>query len=164
MGKEAEIAAKFWKALRSDRTIMLGLTGVGEGHAQPMTALLDGDRDSGPLWIFSARDVDLVEALDGTRKAIAHFVSRDHGLFASVHGRLAVDGDPAVIERLWNPFVSAWYEGGRNDPDLRLLRFDPERGQVWLNENSAFTALKLLLGRDPRKEYKDQVADVTLAD
>ncbi len=28
MGKEAEIAAKFWKALRSDRTIMLGLAGA----------------------------------------------------------------------------------------------------------------------------------------
>ncbi|MDB5707472.1 MAG: hypothetical protein JWN66_4588 [Sphingomonas bacterium] len=33
-----EIKAKFWKALRSDMTLMLGLDGVEDGHAQPMIA------------------------------------------------------------------------------------------------------------------------------
>jgi hypothetical protein len=28
MSKEADLAAKFWKALKSDRTVMLGLPGV----------------------------------------------------------------------------------------------------------------------------------------
>jgi general stress protein 26 len=73
------------------------------------------------------------------------------------------DNDPAVIDRLWNPFVAAWYPGGKDDPELRLLRFDPESAQVWLNENSVFSALKLMLGRDPKQEYKDKVADVKLA-
>ena len=164
MTTKANIAEKFWKALRSDRTVMLGLVGVEEGHTQPMTALTDGDEDSGPIWIFSARDVDLVKALGGRRPAVLHFVSKDHELFASVHGGLEVDNDPAVIDRLWNPFVAAWYEEGKHDPKLRLLRFDPDRGQVWLNENSMFSALKLMLGRDPKKEYRDNVADVSLAD
>ncbi|WP_269430335.1 hypothetical protein [Sphingomonas sp. Ant H11] len=31
---DAEIEAKFWKALRSDRTMMLGLAGVDEGHTR----------------------------------------------------------------------------------------------------------------------------------
>ena len=163
MGNETEIAKKFWKALRSDRTVMLGLAGAGDGHAQPMTALVEDDRDGGPIWIFSARDVDLVKALGGGSKAVAHFASKDHELFASVHGDLVPDSDPAVIDRLWNPFVAAWYEGGKDDPELRLLRFDPDRAQVWLNENSVFSALKLMLGRDPKQEYKDKVADVKLA-
>ena len=163
MGKEADIAKKFWKALRSDRTVMLGLTGAGEGHAQPMTALVEDDRDSGPIWIFSARGVDLVKALGGGGKAVAHFASKGHDLFASVHGELVPDNDPAVIDRLWNPFVAAWYQGGKDDPELRLLRFDPDSAQVWLNENSVFSALKLMLGRDPKQEYKDKVADVKLA-
>lgn len=163
MGNETEIAKKFWKALRTDRTVMLGLAGAGDGHAQPMTALVEDDRDAGPIWIFSARDVDLVKALGGGSKAVAHFASKDHELFASVHGDLVPDSDPAVIDRLWNPFVAAWYEGGKDDPELRLLRFDPDRAQVWLNENSVFSALKLMLGRDPKQEYKDKVADVKLA-
>ncbi len=142
---------------------MLGLVGVEEGHAQPMTALVDGDGDAGPIWIFSAQDVALVRALGGRRPAVMHFVSKGHDLFASVHGGLEVDNDPAAIERLWNPFVAAWYEGGKQDPKLRLLRFDPGHAQVWLNENSLFSAIKLVLGRDPKEEYKDKVADVSLA-
>ena len=164
MNAKADIAEKFWKALRSDRTVMLGLVGVEEGHTQPMTALVDGDEDAGPLWIFSARDVELVKALGGRKRAVLHFASKGHEVFASVHGGLEVDNDPAVIERLWNPFVAAWYEGGKQDPKLRLLRFDPGDAQVWLNDNSLFSALKLMLGRDPKEEYKDKVADVILAD
>jgi general stress protein 26 len=162
MANEAEIAKKFWKALRSDRTVMLGLAGVDEGHAQPMTALVEDDRDAGPIWIFSARNVDLVKALGPGGKAVAHFASKDHELFASVHGELVPDDDRAAIDRLWNPFVAAWYRGGKDDPELRLLRFDPEWAQVWLNENSLFSALKLMLGRDPKREYRDKVADVKL--
>ena len=33
--------------------------------------------------------------------------------------------DPKTIDRLWNPFVAAWFEGGKSDPKLALLRFEP---------------------------------------
>ena len=35
--------------------------------------------------------------------------------------------DRAAIDRLWNRFVAAWFEKGKDDPKLALLRFDPER-------------------------------------
>lgn len=63
MGKEAEMAEKFWEAPRSDRTIMPGIADIEEGHAQPMTAIADSDRNDGPLWFFTAKDVDLVKQL-----------------------------------------------------------------------------------------------------
>ena len=163
MGKEAEITERFWDSLRSDRTFMLGLAGVDEGHAKPMTALLDGDRDGGPIWIFSAKDVEIVKALADGRRAIGTFVSKGHDLFATIHGMLTVSHDRAVIDRLWSPFIAAWYDGGKDDPKLQLLRFDADRAQVWLNENSLLAGIKLMLGGDPRKEYKDKVAEVKLA-
>jgi len=33
-----ELQAKFWKALRSDMTMIFGLNGIEDGHARPMTA------------------------------------------------------------------------------------------------------------------------------
>jgi len=163
MGKEAGIADKFWKALRSDRTIMLALAGTGEGHAQPMTALLDGNEDAGPIWIFSAKNVDLVKALGEGNPAAAQFVTKNHDLFATFDGVLTPDNDRAVIDRLWNRFVAAWYEGGKSDPQLQLLRLDPGHAQVWLNENSLSAGIKLMLGKDPKKEYAGKVAEVKLA-
>jgi general stress protein 26 len=161
MPTPAELEAKFWKALKSDRTAMLGLSSERGGHAQPMTAQIEGD-EGGPIWFFSASDVDLVEATGDGADAFLHFAAKDHDLFASVDGKLSVTTDRAMIDRLWNPFVAAWFEGGKDDPKLRLLRFDPGPAQVWLNENSLFAGVRMLLGSDPKEDFKDKVAEMNL--
>ena len=155
-----ELERKFWKALRSDRTVMLGLDGIDDGHARPMTAQVESDH--GPLWFFTTKDNTLVQQLDQGRRVVCTFAAKDHALFACVHGTLSQDTDRRVVERLWNPFVAAWYPGGQGDPTLALLRLDPERAEVWANENSVFAGLKLLFGSDPRESYRDKVAKVDL--
>ena len=161
MPDTAEIEAKFWKSLKSDRTVMLGLAGVEDGFSQPMTVQLEGD-DRGPMWIFTAKDSDLVDSLGDRHRAVLHFASKGHDLFAAVEGDLIADNDRAAIERLWNPYVAAWFEGGKDDPNLQLLRFEPERAQIWLNEHSLFAGVKMLMGSDPKKDYADKVTDVRL--
>ena len=161
MPTPAELEAKFWKALKSDRTAMLGLTGGTGGHAQPMTAQIESD-EGGPIWFFSASGAELVEATGEGADAFLHFASKGHDLFASVDGRLSVTTDRTAIDRLWNPFVAAWFEGGKDDRKLRLLRFDPGASQIWLNENSLFAGMKMLLGSDPKKDFKDKVAEMDL--
>jgi hypothetical protein len=42
------------------------------------------------------------------------------------------------------------------------LRFEPAHAQIWLNESSLWAGIKILLGRDPKREYKNKVADVRL--
>jgi general stress protein 26 len=160
MTDKSEIEAKFWKALKSDRTVMLGLAGE-PAQAQPMTAQLEGDR-GGPIWIFTSSETDLARAVEGRAEAFIHFADKGHELFAAVEGRLALDTDRETIDRLWNPFVAAWFEGGRDDPKLRLLRFDPREAKIWLNDHSLFAGVKLLLGSDPKEDYKDKVAEVRL--
>lgn len=161
MSNEAELAAKLWTALKSDRTVMLGLPGDPDGKGQPMTVQFEGDH-SGPLWIFTSDDNDLVKSIGGAeREGLIQFVSKGHELFATIDGRITVDTDHTTVERLWNPFVAAWYEG-KDDPKLRLLRFDPGHAQIWLNEHSLFAGVKMLLGRDPKQDYEGKVAKVEL--
>ncbi|AHE53916.1 pyridoxamine 5'-phosphate oxidase family protein [Sphingomonas sanxanigenens] len=159
-----ELEAKFWKALKSDRTMMLGLDGVADGHAQPMTGLTDGDGTHGPIWFFTTRDNGLVRAMRESHRAIAHFTAKGHDLFATVHGDLRIEPDRAMVDRLWNPFVAAWFEGGKDDPLLQLIRLDAEHAQIWLDEKSLFAGAKMLMGLgDPKQDYRDKVADVTLS-
>lgn len=161
MPNPAELEDKFWKALKSDRTALLGLSSGGAGHAQPMTAQIDGD-EGGPIWFFSADDVDLVRATGDGADAFIHFAAKGHDLFASVDGRLAIVNDRDTIERLWNPFVAAWFEGGKDDPKLRLLRFEPGHAQIWLNENSLFAGIRMLLGSDPKDDFREKVTETNL--
>jgi general stress protein 26 len=154
-----ELEQKFWKALKSDRTVMLGLDGVEDGHARPMTAQAEDDRP--PIWFFTANDNALVRNLASGNRAIATFSAKDHDLFASIKGSLHLDNDRATIDRLWNPFVAAWYEG-KDDPKLALLRLDAEDAEIWLNGSSLVAGVKMLFGVDPKKDYKDHVAQVDL--
>jgi general stress protein 26 len=164
MNTAAEIEARFWKALKGDRTTMLGLGGVEEGHSQPMTAQLleEHEASGGPIWFFTSRDTDLAHALGESHRAQLHFSSKGHDLFAAVHGTLTPCNDRDTIDRLWSKFVAAWFEGGKEDPKLLLLRFEPDRAQIWLNENSALAGIRVLLGRDPKQDYRGKVADVRL--
>jgi general stress protein 26 len=155
-----ELTADFWKALKSDMTMMLGLNGVDDGHSRPMTAQIEGDH--GPIWFFTSPDNGIVRSLGTRGRAIATFTAKGHSLFATVHGQITVDLDRANVDRLWNSYVAAWYERGKDDPKLVLLRLDPERAEIWQNGSSLIAGIKMLLGADPKEDYKDNVADVNL--
>lgn len=161
MATPKELEERFWKALKSDMTMMLGLDGVENGHTRPMTAQVEGD--SGPIWFFTAKDNALVQGLAEGCRAIATFASKGHDLFATVHGNLRVDNDRRMIDRLWNPFVAAWYEEGKDDPKLALLRLDAERAEIWLDGSSLVAGVKALFGVDPKTDYQDKVAEVELS-
>lgn len=161
MDRDQEIEGRFWKALQSDMTLMIGLAGTEEARMMPMTAQVEEPR--GPLWIFTATDNSIVETLrGGSGKGVAAYAAKGHEVFAQLHGTLRVDNDRAAIDRLWNRFVAAWYEGGKDDPKLALLRFDAAHAEIWLNESSVFAGIRLLLGADPKQDYKDKVAEVRL--
>lgn len=167
MTNDTEIKEKFWKALKSDRTMFLGLADGEDGHARPMTAQLDdegleGNLYSGPIWFFTSTDSQLYQEIGTGARAMAHFASKGHDVWATVHGNLSQSHDLAVIERLWNRFVAAWYEGGKEDPKLALIRLDPESAEIWIDASSMVAGIKMLLGIDPKEDYKDKVAEVTL--
>lgn len=151
-----ELEKELWDGLESDMTVMLGL--ADEAHLKPMTAQVD----EGRLWFFTARDTDLVQKLSGDDDAVVTYAAKGHGLFATIHGTLTLDNDAKTIDRLWNPFVAAWFEGGKSDPKLALLRFEPGEAEIWENDNSIFAGIKTMLGIDPKKDYRDKVARVQL--
>ena len=161
MANDTELRDRFWKELKSERTIMLGIDGAPGGGMQPMTALVEED-EGGPLWIFTSNETDLVRAIGGGVADHATFTGKKHDLFANVVGRLSIDNNRTVIDRLWNPWVAAWFEGGKDDPKLTLLRFDAHNAKIWLNATPLGAAIEWLLRRDPKESYKDKVAEVAL--
>lgn len=165
MATPEELTDKFWKSLHGDRTFMLGVDGAENGHFRPMTGITEHDH-GGPIWIFTAKDTVVARAVkDAKKRAMAAYSAKGHDLFATIHGTIALDMDREMIDKLWNPYIAAWFEEGKDDPKLALLRFDAERGEIWLNENSLWAGMKMLLGAgDPKEEYQDKVAKVTLGE
>lgn len=158
MPDKKEFETRFWKSIRSDMTVMVSVSGV---DPRPLTAQFDGDRKV--VYFFTAKDTELAGKLTRSKKATLVYAAKGHDLFATVHGTLRIDNDRAVIDRLWNRFVAAWFEKGKNDPKLRLLRFDPADAEVWLDASSIVAGVKMFLGLgDPKRDYKGSVATVRL--
>ena len=152
---EARLKEKFWDELKDSPFLMLGLQGVDDDFTRPMTAQIDERR----IYFFAARSENLFKALGRTNRAIATYAGKGHKLFASIHGTLTEDMDPAVIERLWNPIIASWFKEGKDDPDLVLLRLDAESADVWEAQAGATlkaAALKMLFNIDPGKEHQDE--------
>ena len=158
MTDDQEFAEQFWSAIRSDMTVMIGTKDV---HPKPLTAQFDGERRS--IFFFTAKGTELAESAASPVDATLVYASKGHDLFATVHGTLEVDKDPALIDRLWNRFVAAWFEEGKDDPKLCLLRFEPGEAEIWKDASSFAAGLKMFLGMgDPKKDYEESVATVKL--
>jgi general stress protein 26 len=155
-----ELERKFWKALRADKIMMLGIDGVEDGHVRPMEAQLLADKS--PIWFFASRTMVLVQELGKGQRAIATFTAKGHDLFASLKGSLVIDTDRALVDKLWNSHVDAWYDGGRNDPNLVLIRLDAERAEIWESGARIMTGVRTWFGGDPKKDAKGKVAEVSL--
>ena len=136
----AEVADQFITRLKSSPFLMIGLEGDGQ-HSEPLTAQLDDDQ-SDVIYFFTARD----NRLAAGGKAMAQFASKGHDFFACLSGTVTLDNDPAQIDKLWTKSVEAWFPGGRDDPNLALLRFDVDSAELWEADVSLAGAVKMLFG------------------
>jgi general stress protein 26 len=83
----------------------------------------------GDLWFFTedpSPKTAQVRANDQVNVAI----QAGHG-WLSISGRGSVSQDPARIDELWSTGAEAWFEGGRDDPAVALLRVQGVTAEYW---------------------------------
>lgn len=139
MADTQQLKHDLWSKLSDSPFVMIGLE--NGGHSVPLTAQLDKDQVD-TLWFFIGKD----NRLAAGGRAMAQFVSKGHDFFACLAGTARVDNDFAMIDKLWNKQVDAWFPGGKEDPNLALLRFDIDDAELWETDMSISGKLKMLLG------------------
>lgn len=115
------------------RVGMLGVEGSGQ-HMQPMTHF--PDRDTGEIWFITSIETDLVRAVGQGARAHYCVVSKDQDFYACLAGTLEQAHNSAKLDDLWSPMVAAWFEGGREDPKVSLLRLVLSDGALWATTES----------------------------
>jgi general stress protein 26 len=145
---EADPRGAVFAALGDVRTGMLGLVGGGDG-AQPMTHF--AEEAPGVIWFVSSTETDLVQSLGAGEDAEYVVISSDHDVHISLRGKLYQLHNDTKLDELWSPVIAAWFEGGRDDPRVALLRFEPEVANIW-----ASTASTLRFGFEIARANLDQ--------
>ncbi len=141
-----ELKQKFWTTLADSPFVFLQLDSDPRG-AVPMTAQLDKDAH-GSIWFFTSRTGPFAAAGPAT----ATLAGKGHNLFARFTGTLIEETDPARLDAEWSPAIEAWFPGGRDNPDLLMLRMDLGQAEIWNAELGFLDTTKMLLGFDVRQD------------
>jgi general stress protein 26 len=113
------------------KKINTGMLQVG-GRFLPMShSLIEGDPN---LWFITAKNTPMAEAAAKGGEANYLICSDGKGLYADIRGRLSLSDDAAKLDEIWGIIAAAWFEGGKTDPDLQLVRYAPQHAEVWVTE------------------------------
>lgn len=110
----------------------------GSTNARPM--MVQEIDDEGNLWFISSADSHKDQELNNNPEVYLYFQSSGGGEFLEVLGRASVCGDQQRIEQLWKPEFNAWFERGKEDPKVSLIKVVPHEGHFWDTEHGGLTA------------------------
>lgn len=111
----------------------------GSLRARPM-ALAEAEPD-GTLWFATDRHSGKMDELDRDGHVVVTMQSK--AKFVSLSGIARGVDDRAKLAQLWKVEWKVWFPGGKDDPNITLLRVDGTAGEYW--DNSGVSGLKYLI-------------------
>ena len=120
-------------------SMLVTRTPGGELRGRPM-ALAEAQPD-GTLWFATDRHSAKVDELE--RDGHVAVTMQSKTTFVSLSGTASVVDDRAKLAQLWKVEWKVWFPGGKDDPNIVLLRVDGTRGEYW--DNSGTSGLKYLI-------------------
>jgi general stress protein 26 len=85
----------------------------------------------GCLWFFTRAASETVEEIGLDEDVCATFVDPAAQRYVAAAGRASIVNDPERARELWTPALQAWLNGGLDDPDLRLVKVEVDRADLW---------------------------------
>lgn len=141
-------AIKKLKSLAEDiRFCMYTTYEDGKIVSRPMTTL-DIDNE-GNVWFFTSRRTELVR--DARRGDPVTLIYSDpkNNTYLSVSGTASIVESERRKDELWNLMTKAWFPGGKDDPDLAVLRVTTQEAAYWDSTSSKmvvfFSILKAVI-------------------
>ena len=120
-----DLKADFWKRIDDVQAGLLTATGE-----RPVPMAPQADPDNNAIWFITAAGTAPEKAAHGGAEAAFYVADPKANIYADVEGRLEVSNDSAKLDEVWNAFAAAWFEDGREDKDVRLIKLTPKHAEV----------------------------------
>lgn len=99
----------------------------GSLHTRPM-ANQKADKQ-GTLWFLTEKDGGVAANIRANSRLSLGYASS--GAYVAVTGNGKVVDDRAKIAELWTEAATAWFPKGKDDPNIVVLKVDPDTGEYW---------------------------------
>ena len=122
-----------------DTAMLVTRTATNKLRSRPM-ALAD-IQPGGCLWFVTERHSGKLEEI--ARNHDVNVAMQCKNKFVSISGTAMPVDDRRKVAELWNEAWKVWFPGGKDDPDLMLLKVQGETGEYW--DNTGTSGIKYLI-------------------
>jgi general stress protein 26 len=98
-------------------------------RARPLEAR--PDRHGDVIWFLTDRRGAKDDEIEIFPAICLTFVYPKEKVYLSISGSASIARDTERAKNLWNEEQQAWWPGGPSDPNVLVVRFEPERAEIW---------------------------------
>jgi len=130
---------KIWGYIEDIKVGMLVSEDGEDLRARPMHIVQD--KYDGTIWFYTKKSAEKVSEMQDKHRVCLTFCNHDDGVHVSLSGFAHLTQNKMLIDKYWNPFVEAWFDGGKDSDDVALLEIKVYKGEHWDSEDNKFVQL-----------------------
>ncbi|MFN7117333.1 MAG: pyridoxamine 5'-phosphate oxidase family protein [Saprospiraceae bacterium] len=96
--------------------------------------------EEGNIWFLSTKNSNHNQDIEQDSRSQLIYAHPGQASFLSLYGSAEVLYDRQLIEDIWKPDAKIWFQEGKDDPNLTVIRFSPEEGYYWDTKSSKMVA------------------------
>ncbi len=138
-----EAVAKIQELVKHNGICMF-TSSIGEVPLQTRPMSTQEVDDDGNFWFFSSKESHKNSEVSDDPRVQLLYANTSQSEFLTVYGKATILHDRKKIEEMWSPIVKAWFQEGKDDPDLTLIKVVPESAYYWdSKDNKMISLLKI---------------------
>lgn len=122
--------------------MMSTVNSKGDVHAWPMTTS-ETSIGAKEIWFIGDKTSDVVKDILDNPKIGLSYASEDEKNYVSVSANAELSSDQAKLDELWSPVYNAFFEHGKEDPNVQLIKVVPHGVECWLSGSSTVNIFKM---------------------
>ncbi|MDB5201039.1 MAG: ral stress protein [Ferruginibacter sp.] len=91
------------------------------------------------LWFITDKNSHKNREIAQDNKIQLFYSDPGKSSFVEITGTAEVVFDQAKVDELWNPFMKTWFQEGKDDPNISLIKVQPKEGNYWDNKGNRMT-------------------------
>ena len=123
--------------------MMSTVNGKGDLHAWPMTTS-ETSLGAKEIWFIGDKTSDVVKDIQNNPKVGLSYATQDEKNYVSVSANAELSTDKDKLEELWSPVYNAFFEHGKEDPNVQLIKVVPHGVECWLSGSSTVNMFKMV--------------------
>lgn len=118
------------------------VTSEGHLHACPMTTS-DFNLETKEIWFIGDARTETVKDIKNNPQVNLAYTSNNAKDYLSINGKAQLINDPVKLEELWSAVYNAFFENGKEDKNVQLIKVIPNGAQYWLSGNAIVNMFKM---------------------